>query len=324
MGALFSYGTNNAPTGDAGRRKGMPAEVNLLFRLPNDLFVRILSEWLVIRDVGRLDAAMTNEKNRQEFLQCLSQMRNLTVPRSFEGKHKHDVTLLTWISKRQIHVETLSLLDFGKDDIIEGLHLPSLRKLIAGKLHESPPWLRHIPHLSPLLEELSVVVIHSRPVMEDLSYVLSQCRHLKNVFVDTMWFHINFTEDVLEGLKPYGHLIVEIRSFNGNSSTVTTAGFLKHCSRLKKLDYSRFVDNGTLLMCVAQSCPLLEDITFDTFSTHALLALTVNCKRLRKIHCKCYVPELPDLTASAIKVLKQMDTLEELSLTGCCQTKSLP
>ena len=86
----------------------------LLLRLPKALNHQLLSQWLDVHDVGKLDTAMTNKKDRPEFLQCLKEMRNPSVPDSFNGKREHDVKMLTWISARQIHVETLSLTRFDQ------------------------------------------------------------------------------------------------------------------------------------------------------------------------------------------------------------------
>ena len=289
----------------------------LFFRLPNSLFVQILSQWLDIHDVGVLDTTMTNKKHRPEFLQCLKEMRNPTVPVSFS------TNMVKWISERQIHVETLNL-DVVKNSgifnihsIMESLHLPSLRKLTIGNC-ECPPWLRHIPQFSPLLEELTVRII-SGTVMEDLLFVCSQCLELKNVSIDFLSFRSHDWTDDLLSESLYGDLVVEIRIVNGYQRRVTTKCFknyIRGCRRLRKLGYSYFDDNGKLLKCIAQSCPLLEDIRFDTCSKPALEELSRNCKQLRKVEvCKSDVDNFAEV--SEIEVLKQIDTLEELSLIDC-------
>ena len=320
MGALFSYIANNAPCNTGGRIE-MSDNKLLLMLLPKSLFVQFLSEWLDIHDVGNLDTAMTNKRHRPEFLQCLKEMRNQTVPTYFDGSREHDMNLLRWMSICEIHVTTLSLTSFYKKrEFIEGLHLLSLRKLVV----ESPsycPWLRHVPQLSPSLEELSVGEVHTRAKMKDLIFVLTQCLELKNVSIDGLVFHSrDFTDNMLAKLQQFGHLIVEIRRAYGYMKNVTTEGFknfIKCCPRLKKLGYSHFDDNGMLLQCVAQSCPLLEDISFDRCSIPALLELSRNCKQLQKVVFWRYDREWVELPASEIKMLKQIDMLEELSLTGC-------
>ena len=141
----------------------------LLWLLPKSLLVQFLTEWLDIREVGVLDSAMTNKEHRPEFLQCLQEMRNRSVPVSFNGFCGDDGTMPRWISVRQIHVKTFSLFGFDKE-FIEDLHLPSLQKLEV----LSPPWLRHVPQLSPLLEELSIGQFSTRAIMEDLVFVLKK------------------------------------------------------------------------------------------------------------------------------------------------------
>ena len=290
----------------------------LLFRLPKSLLVQFLSEWLDIHDVGKLDTAMTNKKHRSEFLQCLNEMRNQTVPVSFDGSLGHDTDLLSWISIRQIHVQELSLTSFHeKREFIEGLHLPSLQKLeVESQFSDCPPWLRHVPHLSPSLEELSVGQFGTMAAIKTLIFVLSQCLELTSVCIDYLIFQArDCTDDVLAELQEFGHLIVEIRKVYGYKRNVTTEGFknfIRCCPRLRKLGYSHFDDNGALLKCVAQLCPLLEDITFDTWSKPVLLDLSRNCKQLRKVGLHD-----AEVVASDLGLLKQVDTLEELSISDC-------
>ena len=321
MGALFSYIGSNAPCA-TGRRKEMSGTKILLFRLPASLFVQFLSEWLDIHDVGMLDTAMTNKGHRTEFLQRLVEMRNQTIPFSFSEFCEHHMNLLQWISTRHIHITTLSLPTFDENnEFIEGLRLPSLRKLVVS----SGPWLRHIPKLSPSLEELSVGHFSSWAAMEDPIFVLSQCLELESVSIDSLIFRSrDWTDDVLAKLQEFGHLIVEIRSVDGYMKNVTTEGlmnFIKCCPRLRKLGYSQEVDNGMLLECVAQSCPLLEDIRFNTCSKLALLELSRNCKQLRKVYmCRFLETGVP---ASDLEALKQIDTLEELCLAGCRLTNKM-
>ena len=336
----------------------------LLFRLPKALFVRFLSEWLDIHDVGKLDSAMTTKKHRPEFLQCLKEMKNSTVPVSYpslyerenfdksvrfptnigkslsvgdvitpissqpmpELKQSKEAALLIWISKREIYVETLSLPSSGKE-IIESLHLPSVHKLsVDCPGYSQPSWQRYIPRLCPSLEELSVgydgLSLYSRAVMEDLLFVCSQCLQLKNVSIESLSFGRDWRDrkdDLLVGFQEFGHLIVEIGKIDGSDNNVTTQGvlnFLKRCPRLKKLDYYDFEDGEKLLMC-AQSCPLLEEISCDRLSKPAVLEVSRNCKQLRKVEFWRFDAEWVELPATTIGALKQIDTLEELSLTGC-------
>ena len=286
MGALFSYKDDIASSDNKERNVD-----NLLFRLPKAITDQILSQWLDIFDVGRLDSAMTNMKQRPDFLLCLKEMRNPTVPVYFRGMYNTpswnevtDQSRLRWISKRLIHVKEISLRFFhDNEEFIESLQLPSLQKLsVLGSR-----WLRHIPQICPLVEELSVRDINSSADVEDLTFVCSHCLKLESISIGSLLFQSSdCTDDVLAALQAFGHLIVKISSASGGVSYVTTEGFksfVKCCPRLQKFHYTRFKDNGTILMCVAQTCPLIEEILFDTSSKKALLELSQKCKKLRKV-----------------------------------------
>ena len=290
-----------------------------LFRLPKALLVQFLSEWLDIYDVGKLDSSITNNERRPEFSQCLKEMRNPTVPDTFDGSLVHDVAMLGWISRRQIHVEALFLEDFENNEFIESRRLPSLQKLTAGTQYDiCPTWLRQVPQLSPKLEELAMGQFRKydgrsiNAMIEDLIFVLSQCLQLSSVTIDKIDLG-NCTDDVLAGIQEFGHLLVDIHlicgadHFDGEFSEIIKK-IIRHCPRLQKLGYCSYWDDGSLLMCIVQSCPLLEDITFDKFSAPALLKLSQNCKFLRKIEICWYDEDILPVPASALEVLKHRYT----------------
>ena len=167
--------------------------------------------------------------------------------------------------------------------------------------------------------------VKSRVATDDLVFTLSQCFELKNVSIGMYSFkNWDNADDVLAELQEFGRLFVEIEGVAGRDGNVTTDGFknfIKCCPRLKKLDYHGFEDNGELLKCIAQSCPLLEDIRFDTCSKSALLELSRNCKQLRNVDIDQSGQDVAaTVSAAEIEVLTQIDTLEELSLTSCLLT----
>ena len=142
----------------------MNSDNSWLFLLPRGYLVTILSEWLDIVDVARLDTAVTNHSYRLQFLDDLVTMRSTTVdghlfdggfrdqflnpikrrrslPRAgavrfgegiFGDKGWADriksVDQLLWLFRRRIHVEEMELA-FIDPSIIGQLRFSSLHKL---------------------------------------------------------------------------------------------------------------------------------------------------------------------------------------------------
>ena len=136
----------------------MNSDNSWLSLLPRGYLVTILSEWLDIVDVARLDTAITNHSYRLQFLDDLVTMRSTTVDgHLFDGGFRYQffhpttrtgakfygegilgnkywedyiksVDQLHWLSRRRIHVEEMELA-FIDPSVTSHLRFPSLRKL---------------------------------------------------------------------------------------------------------------------------------------------------------------------------------------------------
>ena len=57
----------------------MSKTIPLLFQLPNAWLVALISEWLDMPCVGKLDTAISSKKYRPQFLLGLQSMRSTTI-----------------------------------------------------------------------------------------------------------------------------------------------------------------------------------------------------------------------------------------------------
>ena len=107
--------------------------VPLLFKLPNAWLVALLSEWLDIPSIGKLDTATSSKQYRPQFLIGLHTMRSTSVdsfshvvgsgrPRDWVGRWWR------WLSIRQIYIENVTLR--GKEVTSECV-IPSLQKVVT-------------------------------------------------------------------------------------------------------------------------------------------------------------------------------------------------
>ena len=114
-------------------------------------------------------------------------------------------------------------------------------------------------------------------------------------------------------LRPYGHMIHDI-SVMGN--TPALAAFLSACPNLFSFSCTKCDDSiwsEMILLRAAQSCPLLEDVFIQAYTTAALLELSRNCKKLRKFSF-LGTRSRPGLLTTDLTIFNQFETLEELSL----------
>ena len=214
----------------------------LLFRLPHSLLINILSEWLDIGDVARIDVALTNHTARTEWLECLQHMKSTTAngqsfnaggkKQSYSSKKLKSSSMLYWICRRRINVESIDL-DELDDAFVTRLHLPpSVQKLYLMEASEASiihlintvpnlrsvkVWycgntkkkilghgLRHIALKCPLLENFTLSAPMFTETKEDLLFLFSQCLQLKGFSLGTYLLE-RYTDDDLQQLRKYAH-----------------------------------------------------------------------------------------------------------------------
>ena len=316
----------------------IPAEAKppIFFRLPNAVLNNFLSEWLDIVDAGRLDAAMTTRALRPKFLQCLQEMKSTTVNGKTSCANSGAIrscTFLAWLSSRRIYVEEIFVWDLDSAFITENLEFPFLRKLhvVDVKLEnyfvnfvKTSPALQSITILAgskvvhevlqqiadhcPLLE---VLILQCSFLMDDLLYLLSKCSALAKF--DLWNGYERWKDDDWERLRPYGHLMHEINATKDITNLQGFADFLGSCSRLHSLSYGKIENenHGMILLRVAQSCPLLESLSFYTCSSASLQRISRNCKKLREINIW---DDSSPLSVADLACFKEIEKLETLSL----------
>ena len=78
----------------------------LLSLLPPELVITFLSRWLDIKDVAKLDTAMTTQASQAAFLCLLKEMRSKSIQRDYTY---NTFPALCWMSHREIFVEEIQL-----------------------------------------------------------------------------------------------------------------------------------------------------------------------------------------------------------------------
>ena len=252
-------------------RLGPPSVKPLFSRLPTEWLIILLSEWLDIKDVTKLDMAMTNHTYREGFLQLLVSVRSTSA----DGRYGPDsFPKLHWLSLRRVYVESVEL-DRFKAEQLKMLKLLTLRKLVLRGVDE-----QHIIRAttnSPLLQSLDidnemnhngnklsdVGIIHISKACSSLECIrlivvseitadgflsfLRECQMLKSIEWDCRILKY-FTASEINSM-PFGHLLTALNlpsklCYDG-SSAPPSVGRLKafsdlitRCPNLKKLTLS--------------------------------------------------------------------------------------
>ena len=281
--------------GECKRGEKNKTKIPLLFRLPRAWLVGFLSEWLEIADVGLLDTAMTMKKYREEFLQCVKEMRSNSVENyeyalssgylstvwSYEygndikqERITKDTSRLQWISARQIFIQSLFLNGKASDTI----QLDFLLKLKCTNMDN----LCHF--LSTSSELRSVRLCRSIVVTPNLLHQIAQlCPQL---------------EEFATGTESTGRCEMYNDRYGLPPSANDVISFLRTCSQLKNVSLSYrtlslFNDADLMQLCdefghlfvgLDVDCPDYEngDILRGTYySSEGLAHLIGSCPRLQ-------------------------------------------
>ena len=268
------------------------------------IFVEFLSKILNIREVGKLDLALTNTKYRFAFLKSLEEMRNNSINGMFcndslLGDHSsphflksaepmfkagHSKTLLTWISKRRIDVKSINLFNFKDGE--EALFIGSLQ-LSVRQLDVTRCSLRHIAQSCPFLEELTInesSMDVDSDLLTDLVFLCRHCTHLQRIHLK----RVTLQSAALNDLQEFGHLFVEIDT-HARQGLVTNPRFfefIKRCTNLKVFSIFNanpqkpsLSDFGIIMRLEA-----LEELTvIDCGLTNEKLALICACRHVKKL-----------------------------------------
>ena len=116
------------------------ADIRFLFHLPNAWLVSLLSEWLNLLSIGKLDVAVSCKEHRPQFLKSLQVMRSTSIDKFSSCSYRcHSLWRSSdwvgcwwrWLSIRQIHTEKIYL---RSNAVRSDLVIPSMQNVVTGSL----------------------------------------------------------------------------------------------------------------------------------------------------------------------------------------------
>ena len=210
----------------------------LLFQLPTAWLVALLSEWLDMPSIGKLDTAMSSKQYRPQFLDRLQNMRSTSIDAFsclFSYNHQTRGAMKgfwwRWLSIREVHVESIVLRgDAVKSDLV----IPSMRNVTLKSFTDDD--LRNLVRTCPSLRSLNLFE--------------PGCRGSSRVS------HLGFSvlTDLQASLEELSIGMYAVRRRHDGDQIQTAAALtdvLRQCTRLSKVSLiggtSRFVNFGDLL-----------------------------------------------------------------------------
>ena len=225
---------------------------DLLFsKLPSEWIVTFLSEWIDIRDVAKLDVAMTMHSQRAGFLQILNEMRSTFINRKYDFD---SFRMLHWLSYRRIYVEDIELETYGKCQ--QGEHRDRLKT----------DQLKDFSMVS-----LRTLVLHD---VDDLGmfYSIRNCPRLQSIEINRYEYSKDNIVQTDVGLHRIAGLCPVLEHFSLNGNGVSQTGyaltvFFRGSRSLKtvKLTGNVFKDFSAFdIECLRPFGHLFEALTFPS------------------------------------------------------------
>jgi hypothetical protein len=302
---------------------------SLILDFPEDVMLKICTNWISLRALCRLDSAICVKNKRDHFLQVVgasyASITN-TPPASPCAKDSaaHNITTksLKWLTKRQLSVEHLTL---SKD--VDGL-------VVEECLPRSPKLLKNVKTLAitagPKVAKSTLLSV-SQGCTDLRSFSLNGFKNLNDLEVSA----IVLRSPDLRTLNLAGCWTV---------SDADIARIAKACTKLETVDLSAcFALTDAALVSLAEHCPLLQSVNLQhcgEVTDAGVTALAKGCRQLRHINLSTCVhltdeginslalhsPALHSADLSYLKAITDSSVghvatrcaaLRELQLEGC-------
>ncbi len=266
----------------------------MLFKVPEYHAIDILSNWLTLNTLARVDLAVCNKKERVELLV-------LYQHNGFTGKRLANFALFDFVHRRKIMVEKVVFNGLLGNFEFANLDCSKINNLIFGVFDDpnkeqqslvriinscktlkrlsfnngAHAWLtfKVLLHISPtILAGLEMVTLtHGGLCEEDLKFLAQHCRSLRSI-------SMGFNKLALQEL-----IVANLIEQNKNTL---------QCLNIFSFSSPQAQFTELTLTCIARHCANLKRITlamFHSIDLSAVNKLLVSCGHLRNLKLTCMV-----------------------------------
>ena len=284
-----------------------------ILSLPGDISGQLLSNWLDIEDIGKLDSATCNTTNRGSFLQLLAS-EFVIHPNQYQDIDIHSGLFLNWLSLRQLKLISIALSDAFGDFHLIPPDWSQLQTLEFNLNFESKLWSMsesfaalfincpklEVMDLGPcyLLEESLGKILQGAPHLKHLNIIDRDSPRSNSVIAE--YCHeltgLKLSSDALDG-----KILGEIAQSNRNLQTLSLYDCkllvnasleehaIMHLRNLRCIELDALREDETILL-FAKHCPQLESISLNTdYSVHdaTVAQLAKLCPNLKRLSLEC-------------------------------------
>lgn len=321
---MMAHNQQNEPKRGCSYELSIPDRHQKMFcKLPTSVFCSVFSDWVSIKDIGRLDSAYCNVKSRPAHLQSL-------LSKEFVFKNSVDVSnkkLLLWLLARKmkssdvnfgistgtsLHVQPLAdfLRHFG--DSVRIVRFQAAQSTQLPQFHAiSAAQTAHTMHL---------VAIHCRRIK--VMSCVSMC--LEPALREVLWCNPHLEELRLVRIPNYGTQIfddVSLQSLKVLSATdcaaKITAGLWRttlFSDSLEKLQLNSIDD--TDLLALLTSCTGLKSLSLATVKLPDSMVEQVASLRPRLLHLDLS-GNVAVTDAGVQRLVSSLQSLRSISIKGC-------
>jgi hypothetical protein len=283
-----------------------------LFDVASEIVIAILRDWIDVYTLARLDSAVCEHGDREQFLGMTS-ARHFVHPNADLVTNRPCIKAIEWLAKRQVRVTNWSInLDLSPSliaDLVSGTGGPHVGSLSLFGLHEGATAV--------------VVTLTSLKCLKISRMCISECKHwmclsamtgaaqnsLRNfeVKVCRTPYTIDFSRnnfpnlqsltfggmngepssDSIAGLISVSPNLVQFCLRSGRAHDTVLHALSNHAKRLRVLSMRHVVGFTDAALCsLARSCTYLQSLhldSYDVISEDVMLAFAVNCRHLRAV-----------------------------------------
>ena len=283
------------------------SELPDLLCLSTDAIILILSKYLTIYDVSRLDIAYCNNNKRHIFLNILNNNVYIIYDHiSFNRSFKYIDNAFIWIGLRKINILSI-LIDIGKEEYYNNINLTD--KGLIG-LSKHCILLNSIDiSFSDYITDIGIIEIVSKS--NDLhTLYINKCNSIND--------NNNINDIGLIKIMKYCHKLQYLNISGCNITDISINNIAINCNDLHTLDISRCwqVTNDSIIN-ISKYCIKLLSLYICYCSSNitdiGIIEITRQCSRLVTLNITaCY-----DVTDIGMISIASCNNLQSLDITWC-------
>lgn len=292
-------------------------EINILFDLPNDLFIIILCNWLNLIDICNLDSAIiTNDNNYR--INFLTLLERLVIHKSqINYTYFKSIHFLKWIVSRKIHINHIIISRRFNEKLLNKLVNYSYELITDVSISQDIPNMYY--ELFSICKNIEILNINSNKLQDHHLVIIStHCTALYQL-------NLSYCENITDvGIVTIAKKCINLKQINLEGCILLTDLSIKeiffNCIQLTHINLNSCenITNNSIL-AIHEKISQLTYCSFNQCSNLNNKILKNLCKRCKYLK-QLSIIECEDITNKGIKyIAKYATNLQSLNINYCIQ-----